>query len=617
MTARSATSISFLQRIKPLLSQGVSCGGDHSLRRKLLVGSGIALVCTAILAMSVIGRSFDDYRRARQNLRELENYRLILDAANLLSAERGPSNSVLGDAGATHDLLRDRLTAYRERSDAILDQLAAAGVPADMLASTRAQLSKGRQEVDRVAAIPRSMRHLDDVQSVIESMFGVVDIFESVIAWKAGVLTVQNPELAAPVMTGRMFGQLREYGGRIASQIMAPIVVRQPLPLKNLIDSNRTRGRILQLWNLTGERQIVSHNDVRLLTDLRDIEEQFFGEGLGLFDGLVAEGRLSGNYSMTADEFTVRFVKTLKPLERLRGDFIDVTIERFTERRNGALVTLALTIAVTAVVLAILAGLLIAAQRFVFGPLLRVREAVIELAEDRPQSFYPEPRHATEMGRLFDAIGVLRGSLAERASLTRKLKHQAETDGLTGLMNRRTLDIIGESHTSSQVMADGACLILMDLDHFKTVNDRFGHLEGDLVLKESVRLIGSMLGPNDIFARFGGEEFVVLIPGCNLDEATALAGRLRGVLEANTFVLPDGTNLAVTASFGVAKGNLGQMGWRRLVKAADAALYRAKSDGRNCVRHSRTLHPTLVPDLPDDHGDGVMGRKTTISHERR
>ena len=220
MTARSATSISFLQRIKPLLSQGVSCGGDHSLRRKLLVGSGIALVCTAILAMSVIGRSFDDYRRARQNLRELENYRLILDAANLLSAERGPSNSVLGDAGATHDLLRDRLMAYRERSDAILDQLAAVGVPADMLASTRTQLSKGRQEVDRVAAIPRSMRHLDDVQSVIESMFGVVDIFESVIAWKAGVLTVQNPELAAPVMTGRMFGQLREYGGRIASQIM-------------------------------------------------------------------------------------------------------------------------------------------------------------------------------------------------------------------------------------------------------------------------------------------------------------------------------------------------------------------------------------------------------------
>jgi len=591
--------------------------GDHSLRRKLLIGTGIALICTAILAMSVISRSFDDYRRASTNLHELENYRLILDTANLLSAERGPSNSVLGDTGASNELLRDRLTAFRARSDAILNQLAAGGAPAQMLAATKAQLRKGRQEVDRVSAIPRSMRHLDDVQSVIENMFAVVDTFESVIAWKAGILTTQNPELAAPVMTGRMFGELREYGGRIASQIMAPIAVGQPMPLKNLVDSNRTRGRILQLWNLTGERQIVSHNDVRLLTDLRDVEEMFFGEGLVLFDDLVAQGRISGNYSMTADEFTVRFVKTLKPLERLRGDFIDVTFERLTERRNGALMTLALTTMITTVILGILAGLLIAAQRFVFGPLMRARDAVIELAEDRPATPYPEPRHATEMRRLFDAIAVLRRSLAERASLTKKLKHQAETDGLTGLMNRRALDMIGESHTSSQVMADGACMILMDLDHFKSINDRYGHLDGDLVLQETTRLVRPMLGPNDIFARFGGEEFVILVPGCNLDEANALAARLRSALEANEFILSDGTSLTVTASFGVARGNLGQLAWRRLVKAADAALYRAKSDGRNCVRHSLALQPTLVPDLPGDPNAEIVARKTTVLNERR
>ena len=617
MTSRSTSHIvGFLQRMKSVFRRSAP-GGDHSLRRKLLVGTGLALVCTAVLATSVISRSLHDYRRASQNLRELENYRLILDAANLLSAERGPSNSVLGDAGASYELLRDRLTAFRARSDAILDQLAAAGAPAEMLAATKAQLQRGRQEVDRVAAIPRPNRHLEDVQSVIENMFAVVDTFESVIAWKAGILNTQNPELAAPVMTGRIFGELREYGGRIASQIMAPIAVGQPMPLKNLVDSNRTRGRILQLWNLTGERQIVSHNDVRLLTDLRDVEEMFFGEGLVVFDDLVAQGRLSGNYSMTADEFTVRFVKTLKPLERLRGDFIDLTLERLTARRNGALMTLAITITITAMILGILAGLLIAAQRFVFGPLMRARDAVIDLAEDRPQPLSPELGAATEMRRLFDAIAVLRRSLAERASLTKKLKHQAETDGLTGLMNRRALDMIGESHTSSQVMAGGVCLILIDLDHFKSINDRFGHLEGDLVLQESVRLIAPMLGPNDIFARFGGEEFVILVPDCNLDQANALAERLRTVLEASVFTLSDGTTLTVTASFGVAKGNLGQLAWRRLVKAADAALYRAKSDGRNCVRHSAPLYATLVPDLPGDNGTDMPSRKTTILHDRR
>lgn len=602
MTPRSISHLgAALQRIKFRLMRSMPCGSDHSLRRKLLIGTGVALICTAILAISVIGQSLDDYRHARQNLRGLESFRLILDTANLLSAERGPSNSVLGATAEEHGALRERLTAFRARSDAILDQLSAsAGVPAELLVPTKAQLRKGRQEVDRVAAIPRAQRRLEDVQSVIENMFEVVDLFQSVVTWKAGDLTAQNPELAAPVMIGRIFGELREFGGRIASQIMAPIAVSQPLQLKHLVDSNRTRGRILELWRLAGNQKVIGIHDPRLASDLGDAELMFFGEGLGILDGLIAEGRKSGNYSMTADEFTVRFVKTLKPLERLRGDFLDVTIERLTELRNSALAILAVTIAITMVILAILVGLLVAAQRFVFGPLMRAREAVIVLAEDRPTVPQQEPHHhATEMRRLFDAIAILRDSLAERASLTKKLKQQAETDGLTGLMNRRALDMIGESHTSSQVMADGACLILMDIDHFKSINDRHGHLEGDHVLRECVRLVRPMLGQNDIFARFGGEEFVILIPGHDLGEANALAKRIRAALETNEIMLSNGAALTVTASFGVARGNLGQLAWRRLVEAADAALYRAKSDGRNCVRHALTPQPTLVPDLPD------------------
>jgi len=604
MTSRFISHVgAALQRVKLLIARHASCGSDHSLRRKLLVGAGIAFICTSILAGSMIGRSFDDYRRARQNLRGLESYRLILDTANLLSAERGPSNSVLGDNGVTHGALRERLNAFRARSDASLDLLSAlagAGVPADLLKPVRAQLLEGRREVDRVASIPRERRDLDDVQSVIESMFKVVDIFQSVVAWKAGTLTASNPELAEPVMTGRIFGELREYGGRFASQIMAPIAVSQPLQLKNLIDSNRTRGRILQLWNLVGDQNAASRSDPHLALPLRDAERIFFGEGLGIVDGLIEEGRKSGKYTMTADAFTVRYVETLKPLERLRGAFLDVAIERLTEARNGALTTLTVTTAIATVILAVLVGLTIAAQRFVFGPLMRAREAVIVLAEDRPTVFHHERPHATEMRRLFDAIGILRDSLAERASLTRQLKLQAETDGLTGLMNRRALDMIGESHTSSQMMADGVCLILMDIDHFKSINDRHGHLEGDRVLQESVRLMRPLLGANDLFARFGGEEFVILIPGRDTGEAVALAERIRRVLEANEIMLSNGTVVNVTASFGIAKGSLGQLAWRRLIEAADAALYRAKSDGRNCVRHSQPAYPSLVPDLPDE-----------------
>ncbi|MCR6733849.1 MAG: GGDEF domain-containing protein [Afipia sp.] len=603
MTSGSINHIgAALQRVKHQVAKHASCGGDHSLRRKLLVGAGIAFICTSILAIGVIGRSFDDYRRARQNLRGLESYRIILSAANLLSAERGPSNSVLGDADVTHGALRERLAAFRARSDAILDQLSApsgAGVPADLLKPVRAQLLEARQEVDRVAAIPRERRGLDDVQSVIEGMFKVVDIFQSVVAWKAGMLMASNPELAEPIMTGRIFSDLREYGGRIGSQIMAPIAIGQPMPLKNLIDSNRTRGRLLELWSLVGDQAVASRGDPRLALPLRDAERMFFGEGLGIVDMLIAEGRKSGNYAMTADQFTVRFVETLKPLERLRGVFLDVAIERLTETRTGALVILTVTIAIAMIILAVLVCLVFAAQRFIFGPLMRAREAVIVLAEDRPTVFHHERPHAIEMRRLFDAIGILRESLAERASLTRQLKQQAETDGLTGLMNRRALDMIGESQTSSRVMADGVCLILMDVDHFKSINDRHGHLEGDRVLKETIESIRPMLGVNDLFARFGGEEFVILIPGRDVGEALALAERIRRVLETKRIMLSDGAMVKVTASFGVARGSLGQFAWRRLIEAADAALYRAKSDGRNCVRHSQPA-PSLVPDIPDE-----------------
>lgn len=612
MTSRSVGHFgALLQRVRRRFWHSMPCGDDHSLRRKLLIGTGIALVCTGILATSVIGRSLDDYRRARQNLSGLESYRLILDAANLLSAERGPSNSVLGDAGVTHGALRERLTAFRAKSDAILDRLSAsAGVSPDMLAPTKMQLQEGRRQVDRVAAMPRADRSVADVQAAIESMFQVVDTFQSVVAWKAGALTVSSPGLAAPVMTGRILGELREHGGRIASQIMAPIAVSQPLQLKHLVDSNRTRGRILGLWRLTGDEDVIGRDNPRLAAEWRDVQRMFFGQGLSLVDGLVAEGRLSGKYSMTADEFTVRFVETLKPLERLRGGFLDVTLERFTVLRNGALVTLAITFAITTVILGILAGLLVAAQRFVFGPLMRAREAVIVLAEDRPTVPYPEPHHATEMRRLFDAIEFLRGRVAERASLTKELKQQAETDGLTGLMNRGALDMIGERHAGNRAGEDAACLILMDIDHFKAINDRYGHLEGDHVLKECVRVVRPMLRPGDIFARFGGEEFVILISGDDLTGANALAKRIRAALEAHAFVLSDGTALTVTASLGVAKGNLGQLAWRQLVEAADAALYRAKSDGRNCVRHSQPLHPTLVPDLPE--GPDAPARKAAV-----
>lgn len=554
----------------------------------------MAVACTTILAASIILPSYGDYRLARLNLDRVERFRLVLDAANRLSAERGPSNTVMGSADPLTPDVTQRLIQFRAASDAALAAAAAPQtpepgtlnhpIPLRLLEQTGADLKRARMDVDRVAATPFDQRTTDDVQQAIEGMFAVVDDFQSIVAWNVNELVGSDDAIAASVMTGHMLSDLREYGGRIASQIMAPIATHHPLERKHLIDSSRTRGRLNELWRLIGVQDALFRSDARLAGKREEIERVFFGEGLGMVDALVAEGRVSGQYSMTAEQFTDRFVKTLQPLESLRSEFLNVKIDELMHTRDHALSTLIMVVAITSAILAILASLVHMVHRSVLSPLLQAREEVIGLAHDVPVKLGDRQHYAGEMRRLFDALQVLRGKLHERAILTDKLKEQAETDGLTGLFNRRTLDLIGQSAANKDEQPETACLILLDIDYFKLVNDTYGHQAGDHVLKDVSALLRSMVRSADVIARFGGEEFAILSTGDQLADVVMRARRIRLALQRHEIRLTDGVCLNMTASFGVASGVLGSAGWPKLIKAADVALYRAKSEGRNRVR---------------------------------
>lgn len=577
---------------------GSKSKAEHSLRRKLWTRTGLAIVCTAILALTIIGRLYVDYAQARQNLFDIQAFRLLLDAANHLSAERGPANVMMAAEASTDSSASKRLAEFRTRSDAALDGVAAHlampyglhdhPVPKRLFDRVREELSQARMEVDRVVSIPRENRRVEDIQQAIGKMFVVVDELQAAIAWKANELVNSDTSLAGPVLTGQILSDLREYGGRIASQIMAPVALGEKLELRNLIEVGRTRGRILELWRLVGGQDALYRGDARLLDSRRDVERLFFGKGLAIIDTLIAEGRLSGSYSMTAEQLTTRFVATLQPLEHFRSVFLNLAVENVVAARDRALKILIAVAAVTALLLAVLIGFVLSIQVSIFRPLLRAGEEVIGLAEDNPSALKRDLYHASEMLHLFDAIDILQGKLQERASLMGQLKLQAETDGLTSVLNRRALDQLGERRVDCQTKAgDASILILIDLDHFKRINDTHGHLAGDDVLKEAARLMRSLVRPTDIVARFGGEEFAILVSDHDLAGAVALARKIRLALQLHEIITSDGTRLRVTASFGVAKGRGGQDEWRCLIDAADAALYRAKLDGRNRVRFAR------------------------------
>jgi diguanylate cyclase (GGDEF)-like protein len=164
-----------------------------------------------------------------------------------------------------------------------------------------------------------------------------------------------------------------------------------------------------------------------------------------------------------------------------------------------------------------------------------------------------------------------------------RMRHHAEHDGLTGLWNHRVIvERLGEEMNRS--LRDGTPLsvILADVDHFKRVNDSFGHLAGDLVLKEIGTVFTRTLRPYDCVGRYGGEEFLLILPNCGLESALMRGEQLREAVQSAR--IRDGeTMLQVTASFGVASAFPSDYDAETVIRAVDAALYRAKSSGRNCV----------------------------------
>jgi diguanylate cyclase (GGDEF)-like protein len=188
-----------------------------------------------------------------------------------------------------------------------------------------------------------------------------------------------------------------------------------------------------------------------------------------------------------------------------------------------------------------------------------------------------------------DAAMSLTGQVAvalENARLHAIVEHQALVDSLTGLANRRSLEEKLRAELARSARFDESmCLVLADLDNFKLVNDRYGHAVGDEVLKEFAAVLAETVRESDAAGRWGGEEFALVLSGTDLSGGLRLAERARTALEARTVLLPDGSRLAVTASFGVAA--FPDVPERDLLlEAADSALYEAKRAGKNQVAGS-------------------------------
>jgi two-component system cell cycle response regulator len=165
--------------------------------------------------------------------------------------------------------------------------------------------------------------------------------------------------------------------------------------------------------------------------------------------------------------------------------------------------------------------------------------------------------------------------------LLRQLEEMAIRDPLTGLFNFRQLHVsLDEEMTRSQRYGHAFCVFILDVDHFKAVNDNYGHLFGDHVLKKLGEIMRWALRDTDRIFRYGGEEFFILMPETSREEAATVAGRIMDTIRNHTFAC-DGKSAKITVSIGGAGFPFQSINKVELIKLADHALYKAKESGRD------------------------------------
>ena len=207
---------------------------------------------------------------------------------------------------------------------------------------------------------------------------------------------------------------------------------------------------------------------------------------------------------------------------------------------------------------------------------------------------------AADRRRILEAASALLAVSVKNAQLFSEVRDNSVKDALTGCFTRaHSLDVIDAELRRARRSQTPVSLIMFDLDHFKDVNDRYGHLCGDAVLSAVGKRMKEVLRGSDLKCRWGGEEFLVLLPETPLHGARRVADTLRREI-AERPIPWAGEGLTVTASFGLAQTLPGEVNVEAVIARADQALYRAKDDGRNCVRIAAET-PALIADEDARH----------------
>ena len=559
------------------------------LSQKLYIAMSIIILSLCSLSIPLIVKSYRDYNKTNQALTEIQALQAVADLANKISRERAPANKLMSSnqqdfAKHVLELKLYRLTVD-EQMKKTLEVLKHSNLPnLDLSLFDRLDeaLMQGRQQVDAYAALPREQRNAETMDQAILKMFNAWDRSHDVLKDVIAVSEGKDTAVSNFYVQILLLADLRDQAGRAASNVMAHVAFKQPIPETNLARSLQTRKQVMYLWELIDTLQPERDKTEEFKVLHQAVYNEFLAKGLLIVERLMNESIYHRPYYLTGTQLTEAIVDKFSTVVELQNYLLKYSVEKAIIEKHKAQNILLTTVGISLISIFAALFTMIYARKRVFSPLIQAREILFDLSHS---SIRPNPMDTKDqpanMYSLFTAIQQLKQTLQQRDALEFRLKNIAHLDSLTGVANRYALNEYIKLLENQPTQFSETCLMVIDIDHFKQVNDVYGHLMGDQVIQFVAEKLKENIRTSDLLVRYGGDEFIVLIENIGMERALKIAEKIRSeIYEAKSVDNVRCPDLKVSISIGVA---IGATSWMALLEKADRALFQAKEQGKNKV----------------------------------
>ncbi|MDP7902610.1 GGDEF domain-containing protein [Acinetobacter pittii] len=549
----------------------------------------VIILSLLFMAVPLIVGSYQDYIKTRQALAEIKSLRAVADIAYKVSKERAPANKMM--SSGPHDLVKNQqeLKKFRLIVDAqidtsilILKQAGYVSLANELQTNFKENLRQARRVVDYYGETPYTARTSVQLDNSILGMFGAWDNCREILQKLMLQLKSKDSRISNYFTLIIVLTDMRDQAGRMASNIIAPVSFNEEIPSNNRARSLQTQHQARYLWILVDTLQPEQAKTPEYRRLYSRVKTEFIDQGIPIVERLLEESQKGEPYFLSGTQLTEAIVGKFTTVVDLQSYILNESVVIATQEnaiaRNGFFLTLFISLISLATALLTL----IYAQRRVFSPLIKARTLILDLSHSSDHC--KDEMNVTTKGEffsLFEAIDRLQRMLQQRDAFEFQLKNIANTDPLTGVSNRLALSEYLKIVESYPQKFTQTCLMIIDIDRFKQVNDEYGHIVGDRVIVSIAEQLKQNIRSSDLIVRYGGDEFLILLEQVQFVDARLLAEKIRIAISLEEICLSGSDEkLHVSVSIGFA---IGAASWIELLEKADRSLLRAKARGRNAV----------------------------------